>query len=88
MKLGMPVDVLPSDDDARHLKEIETFQNSAAFGEWTDLQVGFLAAHMIQHQRQLQTKAQQGTMQAGATQANNIPAGITQDLNVMEGGPV
>ena len=86
MKQGMPIDVLPSDEDTRHLSEIATFQNSKGFEEWTDLQVGFLAAHTIQHQRQLAMKAQQGNMPVGGTQANNVPQGITQDLNVMEGG--
>ena len=86
MKMGMPIDVLPGDNDIQHIKDIEVFQNSKAFGEWTDFQVGFLAAHTLQHQRQMQIKAQQGAMQPGATQANNVPQGITQDLNVLEGG--
>jgi hypothetical protein len=86
MRQGMPIDVLPFDDDVEHLRILFQFQGSKDFGNWSEHQVALLAAHASGHQRQLFMKQQQNQTPQGGTQANNIPQGISNDLNVLEGG--
>lgn len=88
MMAGMPIDVLPGDDDAQHLQVIEAFVNSRPFEMLEPWQVALVAQHRNQHIRQLQIKQTQGEVQPGGTQGNNVPTGITggTDLNALEGG--
>jgi len=76
MKQGMPVNVLPIDDDASHMAEINALQNGKAFENLTDLQVTLIAAHFKQHQDQLMLKQQQGQIGGGGGTANNVPSNI------------
>ena len=81
MQSGIPVDALPMDNDAEHLGVIQKFMESKEIEKWEEWQVGLLAAHAIQHQRQMSVKQAQGQMEAGS-QANNMP----QTLGDNEGG--
>lgn len=82
MQSGIPVDVLPTDNDAEHLDVIQKFMNSSEIEKWEEWQVGLIAAHAIQHQNQLILKQAQGAVDSGSM-ANNIPATTLGDL---EGG--
>ena len=85
MLQGMPVDVLPIDDDASHIQALEQFQRSAQFDELTDTQVTLLAFHLRQHRDQLMMKQRQQALQEGAVgQGNNAPVGA--QLGDIEGG--
>jgi hypothetical protein len=81
MQSGIPVDVLPMDNDAEHLENIRKFMESKEIQKWEEWQVGLLAAHAVQHNRQLIVKQSQGQTSAGS-QANNMP----QQLGDFEGG--
>jgi hypothetical protein len=88
MMSGIPLNVLPIDDDAQHLQEIDQFTQSKPFDMLEQWQVALVAQHRNQHIQQLQTKQQEGQVQPGGTQGNNIPTGIGAgtDLNALEGG--
>jgi hypothetical protein len=83
---GVPMDVLPIDNDVEHLRSLEQERQSKRFEELPQSVAAIFAVHYAQHQRQLLTKQQQGQVQAGGTQGNNVPLGVTQDLNSLEGG--
>jgi len=84
MLSGMPVEVIPIDDDGKHMQVIDQYRNSKDFDALTQQQVALLAHHYRQHQQQLLLKQQQNQVPAGGTQANNMPVGA--GLNLMEGG--
>ena len=86
MASGVPLDVLPGDDHGSHLAGHMQFQGSKRFGDITDAEVAMFAQHVVQHQRLQQMQMQQGAVLPGGTQANNVPQGIGNDLNVLEGG--
>lgn len=89
MLQGMPVDVLPFDDDMAHIKKIEEFRRSTQFESLDQTQVTLLAYHERLHQQQLMRKQQEQQMQAGGNQGNNVPLGAGQsDMNALEGGIV
>lgn len=82
MQSGIPVDALPTDNDAEHLGVINKFMGAKEAEKWEEWQIGLVAAHAIQHQRQLSLKQAQGQLDAGGSQANNTP----QQLGDLEGG--
>jgi hypothetical protein len=84
MAQGVPLQVLPTDDDSQHMQVIEQFQNSPAFDNLDQAAVAMIASHFIQHQQQLLQKQQQGQQQAGQAGglANNQPV----QLGDLEGG--
>lgn len=88
MEQGKRVDVLPIDDDTKHMLILDRYFNSKQFENISQDIVILLGEHYQQHQRQLLMKQQSGQVGAGGTQGNNVPLGITQDLNSLEGGIV
>ena len=89
MQMGVPMAVLPTDDDAVHLSDMDQFERTPAFEMLTEHAVGLYAAHKAAHQEQLRQKIQMQRMNVGAGQGNNVPvqtAAPGADTNVMEGG--
>lgn len=83
MKMGMPVDVHPLDNDLQHITDLGTYRQSSDFENLTQVQVALMAAHEAQHQRALLAKQSQSVQMSG--QANNVPIG-GPDLGALEGG--
>ena len=88
MRLGQPIDILPSDNDAEHLQVLQAFQKSPEFSTLEPHIAASLAHHGRAHAIALQQKMLQAQNQAqlagGAPggQANNVPT----DLGNLEGG--
>lgn len=88
MLQGVPLDVLPIDNDQEHLGSLEVFRRSKRFENLTQDKIAIFGVHYVQHQRQMLMKQQQSQGQPGGTEGNNVPLGITQDLNSLEGGNI
>lgn len=88
---GIPVDVLPTDDDTAHLREMDQFEKSAAFESMSPEATVVYAMHKRQHAQQMQTKMAAQQQQTSPGMGNNVPTGMTQaeggtDMNALEGG--
>jgi hypothetical protein len=90
LAMGIPVDVLPTDNDAEHLQEMEKFERTAGFEAMTTDAASIYAMHKRQHVQQLQSKMAQQEMQQAPGQGNNVPEGRMlnegTDLDALEGG--
>jgi hypothetical protein len=90
MRMGMPVDVLPTDNDAEHLGEIDVLVKSEAFNALSPFVQGLILTHgrghaLAMQQKQAQARAaaiNAGGTGAGGGMANNVPT----DLGDLEGG--
>jgi len=90
---GVFVDVLPMDDDAVHLREMERFARTSRFEILAPEGVAVFAAHQRAHMGQLQAKMAQGAIAQGPGQGNNVPQGEVisgaatgQGMEALEGG--
>lgn len=99
MSLGRAVSPLPVDDHAQHMKVIDEFRKSEAFGNLEQHSVALLAAHYRAHEslHQEQILMQQRALEMGMTQqgvggdqgdAMPQPAPIGGEMSGLEGGPV
>lgn len=90
LSLGQFVDVLPSDDDAAHLQEMDRFEKSSRFETMDQHAVAVYAAHRRSHMANMQQKMAQGQQGASPGQGNNVPTGETlaggTGMNALEGG--
>lgn len=86
MRLGVPVDVLPTDDDADHLSKMQAFIKTPEYAQLPPHVAAIFAHHGRAHATQLQQKMvaaqNQAQLQNGAGMANNVPT----DLGDLEGG--
>lgn len=89
MLQGVPVAVLPTDEDAVHLADMDAFERTQAFEMMPQHAVGLYASHKAAHQEQLRQKMQQQRMNVSPGQGNNVPIQTAEpgaDTNMMEGG--
>jgi hypothetical protein len=90
---GMPLDVLPLDNDADHIAKIDKRTQEKTF-EMLDPQiVALYADHRNQHEQQMLAKQQAGQLAqgTGGGMGNNVPTGLSlnqggTDSNALEGG--
>jgi hypothetical protein len=73
--------VLPGDDHAAHLADLDRTMRSPQAEEFKEWQVAFLAAHSVEHSQVQQAQAAAAQVQGGS-QANNVP----EELSDLEGG--
>lgn len=84
MRLGRPIDVLPSDDDAQHLAILQQFIRTPEYAEMNPEIAALISMHGRGHALAMQQKAAVAqTAQLNAGQANNVP----QDMGGGNGGP-
>jgi hypothetical protein len=93
MMMGVAISVLPTDDDAQHLRDMDMFEGTPAFENMPQHAVGIYASHKQAHMEQLRQKMAMQRLNVGSGQGNNVPQGVslneptgTEDTNVMEGG--
>lgn len=81
MQQGIPVQVIPADDDAAHLNVIMRFMQSPEIENWESWATALLAAHAVEHRNQMVVKQSRGAVEPGST-ANNVPT----QMGDLEGG--
>jgi len=80
--------VLPTDDDATHIKDLQTFIGSSRFQDLDQSVVALIGAHLNEHNTAMQFKMSQAQTAQQPGTANNIPTMETAgaELGGLEGG--
>lgn len=93
MMMGVAMAVLPTDDDAQHLSDMDQFERTPAFASMPQHAVGVYASHKQAHLDQMRQKIAAQRMNVGGGMGNNVPQGASlnepagnEDTNVLEGG--